>query len=35
MNWARTFTLLALAVVVGLFVATWFTIPSGRFEQKT
>jgi hypothetical protein len=34
MNWARTFTLLALAVVVGLFVATWFTIPSGRFEQK-
>jgi hypothetical protein len=31
-NWARTVTLLGLAIVVALFVATWLTIPSGRFE---
>ena len=34
MNRALTFTLVALAVVVALFVATWFTIPSGRFEVE-
>ena len=34
MNRALAFTLLALAVVVVAFVATWLTIPAGRFEQK-
>ena len=34
MNRALTFTLLALAVVVVAFVATWFTIPAGSIEEK-
>jgi hypothetical protein len=34
MNRALAFTLLALAAVVVAFVATWLTIPSGRYEQK-
>ena len=34
MNRALTFTLVALAVIVALFVATWLTIPAGRVEVK-
>jgi hypothetical protein len=34
LNRARTVTLLALVVVVVAFVATWLTIPGGRYEQK-
>jgi hypothetical protein len=34
MNRALTFTLLALAVVVVLFVASWVIIPAGRYELK-
>jgi hypothetical protein len=33
-NRALTWTLLALAVVVVLFVATWLTIPGGKYEQR-
>jgi hypothetical protein len=31
---AIAFTLVALAVVTVAFVATWLTIPPGRFEEK-
>lgn len=34
MNRSTVFTLLALAVVVIATVATWLTIPSGRYEEK-
>jgi hypothetical protein len=33
-KWVLACTLLALAVVVGLAVATWLTIPSGHYESK-
>ena len=34
MKRARLFTLLALAVIVVAFAATWLTVPGGRYELR-
>jgi hypothetical protein len=34
LNQARVFALLSLALIVVVFVATWLTIPAGRYEVK-